>query len=616
MGLFPITILTNGNDTYHGNDNNNTVWALEGNDWVDGHAGNDILSGAAGNDTLWGDSGNDTLTGDAGRDTLYGGLDNDSLDGGEDSDYLDGGSGNDILRAGPSSWYTSDTIYGGAGNDTIYSSGRGYYNGDAGNDYIYAGDGLAETLIGGSGYDWLNTSLVSANYRVDLATGATNFTGEYFIEFESLSTGVGDDTLLGTSDANYLNSSDGNDYLDGMGGHDTLSGGAGNDLLRVRDDGYYFGSDGNDTMQVVTMGAAYISAGDGVDWLDTRVYNGNYSINLETGATNQGESAYNLENLLLGNGDNSVEGSSVDNRIMGASGDDYIHGRAGNDYLTGAGGNDTIHGGAGNDFIGGGDGDDQLFSWGGTDTINGFTGNDLIGSAGFGVFDGGAGNDTLRAGGGLTETLIGGAGIDLVEVTSAVGNYVLNLATGATQHATESFTGFENARMGSGNDRVTGTAVANLIEGGGGSDTLWGGSGPDTLRGDAGNDRLIGSLGQDVLTGGAGDDAFVFTVVADSPVGGFDTILDFQGAGDQPAGMAEDRIDLSGIDANALVAGNQAFVFNGTSAGGAGRMWLENVGTDTWLRANVDGTPGYEISIRLADGSVLAGYYDAGDFIL
>lgn len=51
----------------------------------------------------------------------------------------------------------------------------------------------------------------------------------------------------------------------------------------------------------------------------------------------------------------------------------------------------------------------------------------------------------------------------------------------------------ENAVTGTGNDDVTGNAVANVIDAGGGS---------DVARGFAGNDRLIGGTGSDTLHGG------------------------------------------------------------------------------------------------------------------
>lgn len=101
-----------------------------------------------------------------------------------------------------------------------------------------------------------------------------------------------------------------------------------------------------------------------------------------------------------------------------------------------------------------------------------------------------------------------------------------------------------------GSDSITGEAGNDRLHGSLGNDILLGGAGYDALLGGDGADRLIGGTEADVLIGGAGADRFVFTTVAD----GNDRIQDFSRADG-------DRIDLSAIDANPLVAGDQAFLF-------------------------------------------------------
>ncbi len=112
----------------------------------------------------------------------------------------------------------------------------------------------------------------------------------------------------------------------------------------------------------------------------------------------------------------------------------------------------------------------------------------------------------------------------------------------------------------SGND----TGINSLI-GGTGTDTIWGLMGNDTLRGESGNDFLYGGsgndslhggLGADRMVGGQGDDIFLYTSYTESSFAsgsGFDTISNFN---DFPGG---DKIDVSQIDADETVAGNQAF---------------------------------------------------------
>ncbi len=279
--------------------------------------------------------------------------------------------------------------------------------------------------------------------------------------------------------------------------------------------------------------------------------------------------------------------------------------------------NDTIPGTAVADLIFGFGGNDRLGGGGGTDTINGGTGNDTIRSSGAGLYDGQAGDDYIYAGLGVAETLRGGAGVDWLNTTTFNGNYAINLTTGATNFAGESFTQFENLLTGSGNDSLTGTTGANRIFSGAGNDTVNGGAGNDYLSGGTGNDNLVGGGGRDELTGGGGSDTFrFFSTTESSPLTGFDLIRDFQGAGINLFGTTEDRINLSAIDANVTIAGNQSFVFNGTNPGGAGRIWMENVGAETWLRVNTDNDALAEMTVRILDGADNASDYWSGDFIL
>lgn len=111
-----------------------------------------------------------------------------------------------------------------------------------------------------------------------------------------------------------------------------------------------------------------------------------------------------------------------------------------------------------------------------------------------------------------------------------------------------------------GNDSLSGLGGNDILSGFAGADRLDGGIGHDQLNGGAGNDILIGGTGRDELTGGADADIFRFLALSDSAVGGNrDLITDFRRA-------QGDRIDLSGIDANGNLAGDQAFAFIGTAA--------------------------------------------------
>jgi Ca2+-binding RTX toxin-like protein len=105
-----------------------------------------------------------------------------------------------------------------------------------------------------------------------------------------------------------------------------------------------------------------------------------------------------------------------------------------------------------------------------------------------------------------------------------------------------------------------GNELDNRIAGGAGNDIIEGGGGEDILTGGAGNDSLIAGSGGDDMTGGTGADKFVFTSLADFGVKPhYDVIYDF-------SSKEGDKIDLQGVDANTLIAGDQAFTFIGTGA--------------------------------------------------
>ena len=61
-----------------------------------------------------------------------------------------------------------------------------------------------------------------------------------------------------------------------------------------------------------------------------------------------------------------------------------------------------------------------------------------------------------------------------------------------------------------GDDRIVGTANADVLMGGDGNDVFVGGLGRDRINGGRGDDTLEATEGRDVLTGGAGADTFAF----------------------------------------------------------------------------------------------------------
>ena len=187
----------------------------------------------------------------------------------------------------------------------------------------------------------------------------------------------------------------------------------------------------------------------------------------------------------------------------------------------------------------------------------------------------------------------------------------VNLATGEASGAAlgDIFSGIECLAGSTANDVLTGDGLANTLTGRAGNDLLAGGGGNDRLVGDAGADTLIGGAGVDILRGGLDADIFRFLAASDSGAPGQlrDRIADF-------VKVQGDRIDLSAIDANAGLAGNQAFVFRGSQAfSGAGEVRAQVIDGNTYVSGNTDAnTSTVEFSILLL-GAVTLG---ATDFIL
>jgi len=200
-------------------------------------------------------------------------------------------------------------------------------------------------------------------------------------------------------------------------------------------------------------------------------------------------------------------------------------------------------------------------------------------------------NNVLYAGAG-NNGLDGGSGIDTVSYAYGLAGttgVIVSLAEGTTQ-----------ATGGSGSDTLTN--IENLI-GSGFNDSLTGNAGHNVLNGGAGNDLLTGGVGHDMLTGGAGSDTFDFNALSEMGLTSatWDVINDFV--------HGLDRIDLSTLDANAVLAGDQAFsapVVGGTFSGAfatAGDLYFDNVAHV--LYGNTDADTAAEFAIQLVGVSTL-----------
>lgn len=331
-------------------------------------------------------------------------------------------------------------------------------------------------------------------------------------------------------------------------------------------------------------------------------------------------------------------GGSGNDVLIGGAEADSLFGAAGADTLTGNGGNDTLDGGDGADRLIGGLGNDLYVTNSSADVVVEASGqgmdtvmtsaatyaltaevevliatnsiahslignalaNRIAGNAGADTIGSGAGNDTVDGGSGI-DSLGGGAGDDLIIVTAGdltwersgggMDTVQATTGTGYTLGANVEVLALSGATLLNG----TGNGLANIVIGNGNANLLAGGGGNDVLEGGAGRDTLDGQAGQDTLLGGAGADQFSFSRRTDTASTAPDRIADFN--------FAEgDRINLSAIDANSRVSGDQAFAYidGGAFTGAAGQLRVVSSGTNTWLASgdqNGDKVADFSITI-------------------
>ncbi|WP_425041407.1 S8 family serine peptidase [Primorskyibacter sp. S187A] len=267
------------------------------------------------------------------------------------------------------------------------------------------------------------------------------------------------------------------------------------------------------------------------------------------GADNALHGARGDDSLRGGGGDDTLEGGAGADRLHGDAGHDRVSGDAGADLLVGRDGNDTLDGGSAADRLYGNDGRDALFGGSGADTLSG--GNDAD------RLEGGTGADSLRGGNG-DDTLEGGDGADALRgqngddrLTGGGGEDTINGEDGDDwgqgsdgDDIVLGRAGNDTLRGGAADDLIYAGQDDDLVAGNDGDDTLEGGSNNDRLFGGNGDDLLVGGPGADTMSGGAGADVFVFDLTRDMMA---DVISDFI--------SGEDLLAISGpVPELALVA--------------------------------------------------------------
>ncbi|TDT73141.1 hemolysin type calcium-binding protein [Litoreibacter halocynthiae] len=192
------------------------------------------------------------------------------------------------------------------------------------------------------GTDWLNFAAVSGNVVLNLNTGVSVQGVEWASfsanQFENVTSGDGNDRLIGNAQDNELHGNRGNDVLTGGGGNDTIYGGNGFDRIDTGsgDDFIYGGADSADLRDE-------ISSGGGNDYID---------------------SGYGNDEVYAGAGNDTIIGGFGTDRLIGQTGDDVIAGGPLSDLIFGGDGADFVNGGFGHDRINGGAGADSFYHLG------------------------------------------------------------------------------------------------------------------------------------------------------------------------------------------------------------------------------------------------------------
>jgi Ca2+-binding RTX toxin-like protein len=497
---------------------------------------------------IYSGGGNDSINNKASKANIYSGTGNDIIfcSEGTNQQYIDGGNDNDHIAL----YGSSNEIHGGLGDDQIdifgdskNPAGGNYILGEAGNDYIYVGDGKSKK----------KSSIAN-----------------------SIDGGAGDDIIFidqtKTSNIIFYNNGDGNDEIFG---YDS------NDQIRINKSDYTTQFDGDDVKIIVGSGSMTL-----YDAKDKKLNITRTDIDImPTGMTADKKKTtltlsnkFKMQEVYLENYDKSftkvnasglaktqpvaINGNSSDNSIKGGKGDDTLRGESGNDTLIGGSGNDIFIYEKGNDIITDYKaGEDKIQMNPSSITHSTVKGSDVVLTTSNGTL-------TIKSIKDKVVTFIDNNGKTTDKIFFADTSYS-PLETGLTYDskrtvltASNKFSGSKinldehlatvtkincsalstsiniignssanSLKGGKGADYIFGGNDKDTLIGGSGNDELYGGTDNDILKGESGNDSLYGGSGDDTLTGGAGNDWFVYE-------GGHDVITDYK--------AGEDSIKISG----------------------------------------------------------------------
>jgi Ca2+-binding RTX toxin-like protein len=535
------------------------------------------------------------------------------LIGNANSNFLNGGGGNDTIDGG----VVLDRVNYTDLNSTNYGSAT-------------AGVNINLSGITGIGNTGSGTATGDASVGVDTIMNVSFLTGSNYNDtilgssaliFEQFEGGAGNDTIDGGAITDTLNSDNSNRvaYINATGAGVTV------DFIAGTAIGNLGSNAGSDTLININQarGSSFVDTllgsnrtdvtesfegRDGNDSIDGR---GGFDI-VRYGSATGGVTV----NLVTGTANGLSVGTDTLLNIEGVFGSIYndvlIGGNAANGVVYNDGLSELFRGDAGNDTIDGGQGYDLVDFFSSTAAVTVVLNDNLDGSAS----DGLGGTDVLRnieavRGSTFNDTLTGSdtaiyesfegregndsinglGGIDRADYRNARAAVNVNLAAGTASDGyggTDTLANIENVRGSRDfNDVITGSSIANRLEGLGGNDTLDGGAGNDTLLGGAGSDVLNGGADIDTLDfneAGAAVTAEIWRgVVLNDGFGSQDTIAGIENF----AGSAFNDVLAGADNANRLVGGAGADSLygaggNDTLIGGQGADFIDaGTGIDT-----------------------------------
>jgi Ca2+-binding RTX toxin-like protein len=333
---------------------------------------------------------------------------------------------------------------------------------------------------------------------------------------------AGSDTIDGWNGRDHLYGMDGDDWIYGGWGQDVLYGGNGSDHLYGQGDADRFMG------AIEGQGDDFFYGDGGDDVVDYSGATAGMVISLKSGRAGTTGSAYGrdvlegIEDVIGGDGSDIIHGNDPGFLGIGTWGENVLEGRGGHDWISGHGGNDWLYGGTGADTLYGGDGNDALYGEADADYLYGDAGDDKL--------YGGAGDDKMFGGTGK-DFFDGGDGYDTVSFADL--NYGVNL-----EHRETDFVSVEYLHGSNFDDNVDmmgwgyGSRLPYVFAGQG-NDRVKGSANADLLYGEDGDDVIQGHWGADYISGGQGADTFVFSAMpthVDSlpGIGSHDRIIDFQ----------------------------------------------------------------------------------------